>query len=650
VFDQSFFQFPAWLRLIRGASFVFLLSSIVLTGRADCPACAEFRAGIPWGILSNSPVSEASGVASSSRNEGVLWTHNDGGGQRIFAMGTNGSYLASFNFQNTVADFEDIAVGPGPVAGRSYLYLGDIGGYSGADVVRNSVRVLRVPEPLVSTAWAGNPRAFDLGQIDSFNLVYPDGSYNSEALLFDPVSLNFYVVTKQDGTARVYRGNVNDATNGATVQMVFVRSLEFGDVSGGSISADGYQVVLRREEVAVLWSRCDGETVGTAMGRAPQVIPVVGPPLEPNGEAVAFLQDGTGYVTMSEGANPVIYFFRSICPQLPRFTLLLADRTNFAGGTVHFKSQAVGFPSPTYRWFFNDRLIPGQTGNDLLLSPLNLTNSGRYKITASNSLGVASSLAFLDVSSKPHLLITEVQSSTAPSPKVPTADWWELTSFQSESVSLAGWRFNDNAGGLTNAYVFPANIEIKGGESIIFVESLTPDAFRLWWGAENLPATLQIITYSSSGLSFGASGDGVRLWDNLATSPNALVASVDFGQAENGVTFTYDAVSGLFGEKSVPGINGAFRAASSTNDVGSPGRIGATLVAPQLTILRSGQKIRVQFEAVIGKRYRLESRNDLRTGAWETVEETTPATQNAALFFEFLPGAPLRFHRMAVIE
>lgn len=40
----------------------------------------------------------------------------------------------------------------------SYLYLGDIGGNKGSSTVRSEIKIVRMPEPAVDLAWAGNPR------------------------------------------------------------------------------------------------------------------------------------------------------------------------------------------------------------------------------------------------------------------------------------------------------------------------------------------------------------------------------------------------------------------------------------------------------------------------------------------------------------
>src|SRR5688572_4815600 len=129
-------------------AFLFLAA---FWANAACTGCSSFGPGINWGMVLASTPHEASGMAASARNPGVLWTHNDGPRSRIYALSTNGSLLATCNFGPDVGDFEDIAVGGG------FIYIGDIGGSQFVDGTRSQIRILRTPEPSVSLDWAANP-------------------------------------------------------------------------------------------------------------------------------------------------------------------------------------------------------------------------------------------------------------------------------------------------------------------------------------------------------------------------------------------------------------------------------------------------------------------------------------------------------------
>ena len=70
------------------------------------------------GTVASAAVDELSGISASRRTDGVWWVHNDSGDSaRVFAVGTDGRDLGEFDLAGTAAvDWEDIAVGPGPVA------------------------------------------------------------------------------------------------------------------------------------------------------------------------------------------------------------------------------------------------------------------------------------------------------------------------------------------------------------------------------------------------------------------------------------------------------------------------------------------------------------------------------------------------------
>ena len=371
------------------AAFLILLS-VVVSAKA---ACDTFAPGVSLGNVFINDLKEASGIAASRRNPGVLWTHNDGSSGAIFAIATNGAHLATFFLNTAVLDTEDIAVGPGPASGVSYLYVGDIGSGSG----RNRVQILRVEEPFVDLAWAGNPRSAAFSGVAAFPLAYPSGGYDAESLLVDPASSDVFVVTKQDGAGQLFRTNLNDLPAGVLIRWLAAGSVPFSKASGGDISASGKQIVLRREDFAMVWDRFNGEAIGTALARAGTGIPVIGPPVEPNGEGIAMLPNGTGYVTISEGTNPAIYYFESQCPRPPRFTQPLKNQSATVGSTVKFRVRTKGYPAPTYRWRFNGKVIPGQTGPMLKLARVTSAQAGQYKVAATTASGRVRSEATLRV-------------------------------------------------------------------------------------------------------------------------------------------------------------------------------------------------------------------------------------------------------------
>jgi len=267
------------------------------------------------GSLKNRAIVESSGLAASRLTPGVYWTHNDSGdGPYIFALNARGGSLGVWRVAGADArDWEDIAAGPGPQAGKSYLYIGDIGDNS---EVRANIVVYRVPEPVPTPADATSTKAkaklTDPGEV--IRLRYPDGKHDAEALLVHPQTGNLYVVTKVLlGNPGVYEATapltVGLATTMKLVGTLKVPSLLGGVITGGTISPDGrrvalcdyfqaYEMVLprRSSQFDEIWKQ--GFTA-IDLGRRTQ------------GEAIAYRLDGKALLATSEGrSSPLIQVVR----------------------------------------------------------------------------------------------------------------------------------------------------------------------------------------------------------------------------------------------------------------------------------------------------------------------------------------------------
>jgi hypothetical protein len=278
-------------------------------------ACARTLVGSTPGIVVSDAIREASGIAASRRVDNVWWVHNDSGDSaRVFAISTAGVTLGEYSLTGASAiDWEDIAAGPGPTAGVSYLYVGDIGDNAKS---RASVQVYRVPEPLVNPASPqSTPQA--LSGVETLDLKYPDGAHDAEGLFVDSTTRDVFVVTKDlaGGVAGVYRAPA--PVPGSTITMSKVATVSLGalqGVTGADITPAGDVIALRTYLGVFLYPRTSGATIAQAfaqsscVGAAP---PVNGgwPGSEPQGEALGFTRDGRGYVTVSEGVHAPLHRF-----------------------------------------------------------------------------------------------------------------------------------------------------------------------------------------------------------------------------------------------------------------------------------------------------------------------------------------------------
>src|SRR5437762_7528162 len=131
------------------------------------------------GVVSISGLTEASGLAASRGNDNVLWTQNDSGNSPvIYAIDTQGRFLGTYGIPGNT-DNEDIAMGPGPVANVSYIYVGDMGDNNNN---RANIKIYQIPEPAVYARDYTNPVTAGLIKGSrTITLTYPDGlGHNAE--------------------------------------------------------------------------------------------------------------------------------------------------------------------------------------------------------------------------------------------------------------------------------------------------------------------------------------------------------------------------------------------------------------------------------------------------------------------------------------
>jgi hypothetical protein len=184
-------------------------------------------------------------------------------------------------------------------------------------------------------------------------------------------------------------------------------------------------------------------------------------------------------------------------------------------------------------------------------------------------LGIVLAILAVAASAPAALVITEAMSSSGS-----TNDWFELTNTGASAVNITGFKMDDNSFLFANAVPMSGVSSIAPGESAVFMESTTSvpadevTAFRTFWGTTKL-ASVQVGTYSGSGVGLSSTADGVEVFDT-AGNP---VSQVSFGAATPGVSFGYNPTTNSFGGLSVAGQFGAFTSADPLANVGSPGAV-----------------------------------------------------------------------------
>ena len=268
---------------------------LLLLCGSSCIAQKQFSKG---DILSELPVEqipEASGLAPSHVNEGLLWTHNDSGDTpRIFLIDPKtGEIVSTVTLQGVDnRDWEDISTGPGP-DGTPHIFVGEIGDNRR---VYDKKHIHYFPEP-------ENPHqnhTVSVFMTYSFNL--PDETRDSEALTVDPVSGDLYLFSKWEPRVNLYRIPKEGDGYGAIEE---IGKVGFNLVTAADISPKGDAILVKTYEYVFLIEKDKDQTwseaIKTNQARSQPY------KVEKQGESICWDISGAGYYTLSE-QNPAIYY------------------------------------------------------------------------------------------------------------------------------------------------------------------------------------------------------------------------------------------------------------------------------------------------------------------------------------------------------
>ena len=273
----------------------------------NCPGWALMA--LP--AIGASELIEASGLAGGRRNPGVWWAHNDSGDSpRVFALEGDGRLLTTVTVSGATAwDWEDIDIGPGP-GGLPTIYVADVGDNPKARHGTLGYQLYRFWEPDLGRT-VRSAMTLSAQRID---VVYSDSrSHNVEATLLDPVSGDYFIITKEV-TSEIFRIPAAALVPGTTVIAQKVGELSLDDPAtdhdrpvAADISADGSMIVVKTMELTWFWSRTRGQTVGQALTGTPCPPQPLG-----SGEAIAFNASGGQVATLAEGhARPLFRYRRT---------------------------------------------------------------------------------------------------------------------------------------------------------------------------------------------------------------------------------------------------------------------------------------------------------------------------------------------------
>jgi len=267
-------------------------------------------------------IEEASGLVASKQLPGLLWTHNDSGdGPVVYGIDTMGRRLCAYELNTDPeflpgSDWEDIAYGwhVEPTDTTYYVFVGDIGDNNGKRDFINIYRMCETRSMKCAPSKAPMPPSAALAKRRAF--VYPDGPRDAETLLFDPMTEDLYILSKRDVRNRLYRVPrvITKENQEGPDTLDFVMELPLFSATGGDISSDGREILIKTYTHVYRWTRAIDEPLQTALARTPSVVKNYVP--EPQGEAICFNASGAGFYTVSESgtndaSSPLYYYSRT---------------------------------------------------------------------------------------------------------------------------------------------------------------------------------------------------------------------------------------------------------------------------------------------------------------------------------------------------
>lgn len=249
------------------------------------------------GTIQNKELNEASGLAASISNPGLLWSHNDSGDEaRIFLLDDSAKNKAVYYLEGVKAqDWEEIA---SLQKDRSYLLIGDIGDNKG---IRPFISVHLIEEPIYRKGIFYTD-TIPAKEITTFTLTYEDGPRDAEAFFYDEIDQKLYVISKRELEVGLYETKLPLQTDYSsslkdTLQLKKVALLPFTFITSVAIAYDGGEVLIKNLLNVFYWKREDKESIPNLLKKRAIQLPYKP---EIQGEALTFALDGSGYYTMSE--------------------------------------------------------------------------------------------------------------------------------------------------------------------------------------------------------------------------------------------------------------------------------------------------------------------------------------------------------------
>jgi hypothetical protein len=234
-------------------------------------------------------IDEASGIADSRINRGYIWVQEDSGNPpQLFLVGHDAKIKKSI-FLDGISnrDWEDMTIAKGPDPSLDYLYVADLGDNGST---YSDYTIYRFPEPSLTVD--------TVRKIDRIRLKYPDGPHDAEAFVVDDLNKEIYIITKRDSTSRIYRLK-SPVNENAVNALEYVTSLSFNGVVSAALAPDRKSILVKTYSAIYYFEIKPGMSLSTVFTTTPAPVTYQ---VEPQGEAICYLDDNSGFFTLSEKA------------------------------------------------------------------------------------------------------------------------------------------------------------------------------------------------------------------------------------------------------------------------------------------------------------------------------------------------------------
>lgn len=304
-----------------GATAIFAALALLASAAAPAPAPLPYSGPIEAATLAAPDHREVSGLAASRRTPGLLWVHNDSGGEpALYGVAADtGDRRGKIRLTGVAnLDWEDIASFERD--GKAWLVIGDVGDNS----ARRPTLLLHVLEEPPAAQLAPG-RELALAPAYTLRVIFEDGARDCESVAVDAREGMIYLLSKREPVPRLYRLPLAPSKQLVAARRVgtvphlpqpdiFQRLLKTptgayrGEPCALDFAPDGSAAIVLTYGDTLLFPRAAHETWAEALAKAPLVL---GPHGLPQAEAACFSADGRAIYAASEESLQLLRYDRA---------------------------------------------------------------------------------------------------------------------------------------------------------------------------------------------------------------------------------------------------------------------------------------------------------------------------------------------------